>query len=92
MPDSKVCEVGKSDDVHVAVGDWWFVRYEGKDYPGEVKKIANFNIQVSVMEPVVQNWKWSTFPDEIFYTRDKLVKKVKPPFTVNNCGHYNFLP
>ena len=80
----------KPDDI--AVGDWWFVMYEGKCYPGEVRKVVNGDYQVCVMEPAGQNWKWPTVPDEIFYTHEKLVRKVKPLFTVNHRGHYNFLP
>ena len=37
------------------------------------------------------DWKWPVIPDQIFYTADKLAKRLKPPFVVNNRGHFGFL-
>ena len=57
---------------------------------GEVQKIVCGEYQVSVMVPAANNWKWPVIP-EIFYTADKLAKRLKPPFVVNNRGRFGFL-
>ena len=75
----------------IFVRDWCLVEYQGNLYPGEVQKIVCGESQVSVMVPVGNNWKWPLMPDDIFYTADKLAKRLKPPFAVNNRGHFGFL-
>ena len=84
---------GEWDDnvSRISVRDWCLVEYQGNMYPGEVKKIVCGEYQVSVMVPTGNNWKWPVIPDEKFYTADKLAKRLKPPFVVNNRGHFGYL-
>ena len=74
-----------------SVGGWCVVEYQGNMYPGEVKKIVCGEYQVPIMVPTGNNWKWPVMPDEIFYTADKLSKRLKPPFIVNNREHFGIL-
>ena len=75
----------------ISIRDWCLVEYQGNMCPGEVQKIVCGEYQVSVMVLASNNWKWPVMPGERFYTADKLAKRLKPPFVVNNCGHFGFL-
>ena len=75
----------------ISIRDWCLVEYQGNMCPGEVQKIVCGEYQVSVMVLASNNWKWPVMPGERFYTADKLAKRLKPPFVVNNHGHFGFL-
>ena len=75
----------------ISIRDWCLVEYQGNMYPAEVQKIVYGKYHVSVMVLAGNNWKWLVIPDEIFYTADKLAKRLNLPFIVNNCGHFGFL-
>lgn len=66
-----------SEDEPSKVGDWYFVEYQNKLYPGEIKKTDNMaeEYQVETMEATGKYQKWPNKCD-IFYTKDKLIKKV----------------
>ena len=74
----------------IMVGDWCSVEYEGVIYPGEVKAVGADDYKVSVMVPAEKIWKWPVNLDEIYYPKQKVVKKLNAPFTVNHHGHFNF--
>ena len=74
----------------ITVGDWCSVEYEGVIYPGEVKAVGADDYKVSGMVSAGKNWKWPVNPDKIYYPKQKVVKKLKSPFTVNHRGHFNF--
>ena len=74
----------------ITVGDWCGVEYEGVIYPGEVKAVGADDYKVSVMVPAERKWKWPVNLDEIYYPKQKVVKKLNAPFTVNHRGHFNF--
>ena len=72
-------------------GNWVFVRYDRKTYPGEVTSVVGADIEVSVMRPTFSgNWKWPDNPDRIFYTQLDIVQKISPPVPVDSRGQFRF--
>jgi len=81
-----------TSDAQINVGDWYIVNYDGVKYPGEVTAIGDEDdFRVSVMQPAgKQYWKWPDEDDNIFYRRDKMIKKLDKPEVVNSRGQYKF--
>ena len=67
------------------------MEYDGVIYPGEVKLVEGEEYKVSVMIAAGTHWKWPASPDEVFYRREKIVKRLAPPFVANHRGHFSFL-
>ena len=68
------------------VGDYVIVCYEKNQYPGLIKKYDNRNeFEVSVMERRLNRlWKWPIKPDQIWYLKKDIVKKIEQPIPVNS--------
>ena len=65
------------------VGDYVLVRYEDDLYPGRIIEIKNDEeVLISAMKKSAQNWRWPAKPDEIFYSKDEIVRKINPPTQV----------
>lgn len=66
------------------------VKYDNSYFPGNVTKIENGEFKVDVMMKDGKFWKWPEIKDEIYYTKDKLVRKVNPQSVVNSRGYFKF--
>lgn len=63
----------------IEIEDYVVVRYEGKFYPGQVREFREENVLVSCMEQSGKKyWKWPAMPDEIWYFRNDILKKIEP--------------
>lgn len=82
-------EQGDLND-EIKPGDWVLVMYEGNLYPGQVLSIVDHEYKISAMEKCGQFWRWPERPDEIFYCKEKISKKIQPPEVVNYKGHCQF--
>ena len=74
------------------VGDWYFVDYQNKLYPGEIKEVNDVAEEygIETMEATGKHWKWPNNSDIIFYTKDKLIWKFGHPIVLKSCGHFTF--
>jgi len=79
-----------SNDGSLMRNDWCVVEYDGVLFPGEVKSVKNEHYEVSVKIKSGSYWKWPNSEDKIFYTKDKIVKKLQAPILVNSREHYKF--
>lgn len=71
-------------------GKWVVVKYDDKEYPGEII-FANEDVaEVSVMVPTgpPNHFKWPRKPDCIFYSNADILREVDPPVVINNRGLY----
>ena len=73
------------------VGDWVLVKYDTDVFPGEVKKICNDEIKVSVMVPSGSYFKWPKDEDAIFYPVANVIKSLKPPVIKSSRGTFEFI-
>ncbi|XP_072180506.1 uncharacterized protein [Diadema setosum] len=83
-------ETQSSSETIAAVGDWFIVEYDGKQFPGEVLAVRDGEFQVSVMGRVGKYWKWPSTRDAIFYMRHQMIAPLDAPEVVNNRGHFKF--
>ena len=68
-------------------GDWALVRYDGKNFPGEVLSICGSDVEVSVMKPARKGkWCWPGRPDVTNYEPENVLKKLEPPVPVGMVG------
>lgn len=74
----------------VAVDDWVVVKYDDVHFPGIVTKIENEDCKVAVMVKYGKLWKWPESKDEIYYTRNNIIRKVNPPSVANARGYFKF--
>jgi hypothetical protein len=73
------------------VGDWVLVQYDQSIYPGEVKTIRDTDIQVSVMVRSGTSFKWPKHEDAIYYSFDKVIRKIERPILKSSRGLYTFI-
>lgn len=76
--------------LNIQVDNWVVVKYDNSYFPGNVTKIENGEFKVDVMMKDGKFWKWPEIKDEIYYTKDKLVRKVNPQSVVNSRGYFKF--
>lgn len=72
------------------IGDWCLVKYDEEIYPGEVTEKTSSEVKVNVMVKSGKYWKWPNSKDEVYYTMDKVIKKLSRPEVVNSRGHFKF--
>ena len=72
------------------VGEWVLVEYDGQLYPGEVIAIDNYEFTVNIMVKAGKHWKWPDNIDQIYFPREKLIRKLNAPEVVNVRGHFSF--
>ena len=70
------------------VGQWVVVKYEVEDFPGEVTRIENSDVEVNVMHRSANAWKWPKLQDKIYYSRDKIMWIINPPSGSRGHRHY----
>ena len=69
--------VGSAVKEPVAVGDWCVVKYNDKEFPGEVTNIINGHYEVNSIERCGRYFRWPSQRDQIFYNPIDLVKKLQ---------------
>ena len=73
------------------IGEWVIVKYDEKKYPGEITKVNDDAIEVSVMHSKFgQRWAWPNREDKIFYLKKDIVKKIKVPVPSDRRGFFRF--
>ena len=83
------CEA-ENGSVHLEVGHWVVVDYNGDHFNGEITGITGDDYRVNVMHRSGNYWKWSNKADDIFYISQEIVKVISPPVVVGSRGQYSF--
>ena len=83
------CEA-ENESVHLEVGHWVVVDYNGDHFNGEITSITGDDYKVNVMHRSENYWKWPNKADEIFYKYQKTVKVISPAVVVGSRGQYSF--
>ena len=52
--------------------------------------IPTSTIHVSVMKKAGAFWQWPTPPDEIFYEKENIVKRIEAPIPCGSRGQFSF--
>ena len=72
------------------VRDWVVVEYQGSNFPGEVSEIlSDGRVEVNVMCPSGNGWKWPEKEDKIPYEIDEVLKKIEPPVPTGSRGQFH---
>ncbi|XP_063220054.1 uncharacterized protein LOC134529662 [Bacillus rossius redtenbacheri] len=77
---------------HVNLDDWVIVKYDGKLFPGLVKKLRPDYVDVSVMHlsDTGSYYKWPSQEDCISYLFSDVVKKIDAPIVTGSRGQFQF--
>ncbi|KAG5895676.1 hypothetical protein JTB14_026999 [Gonioctena quinquepunctata] len=72
----------------ICLNDFVIVKYDSKQFPGQVKDINNENeYLVSVMvRSGPHGWRWAEKKDEIWYPEEDVLEKICPPTVINSRG------
>ena len=63
---------------NLTVGLYILVNYEGELYPRKITEMKNNDkILITAMQKSGAHWKWPTKPNEIYYSKDKIVQLIK---------------
>lgn len=75
-----------------AVDDWVQVDYNGVQYYGRIVDVdTNSGYKLTVMHPAGRkNWKWPQTADCIYYTEDKVLRKISAPKPIGKRGQFAF--
>ena len=76
--------------LNLRVGQWVVVKYEEEEFPGEVTRIENSDVEVNVMQRSANAWKWPRSEDKIFYSTSNIVRVISPPSVAGNRGQFVF--
>ena len=71
-------------------GLWVIVKYDSQEFPGEVTRIEELDVEVNVMHRSANAWKWPRPEDKIFYSRNNIVRVINPPSVAGNRGQFVF--
>ena len=75
----------------INLGDWVLVSYEDDVFPGEVIAVLDNDFQVNVMHKSGNSfWKWPAQEDNIFYTRENIVRNLDQPEVAGTRGQFLF--
>lgn len=66
-------------ETNINVGDFIAFLYEGKVYPGQITAIDESDMQINSMVKSGKYWKWPTRKDEIWYSKDAVLRKLSNP-------------
>lgn len=79
--DSAGVDLGEEQPSGVQLGDFVLVRYAGKLYPGKITSGVDDNgdVCISAMNRKGKNWLWPNPPDEIWYSKDQIQRKIPAP-------------
>ena len=84
-------EEEEEDGDKFSEGDWVIVRYDGKEFPGEVMLVGEKDVQVSVMVRKFSGfWRWPNPCDKIFYPFFSVASKITAPEPVGSRGQFRF--
>ena len=75
-------EATKENSQHTFnVGDYVVADYEGRKYPGKIisKESGDYEYEVSSMVKCGKYWKWPEKEDIIWFSSNKIIKKIDPP-------------
>lgn len=78
------------EEKKLKVHDWVEVEYDGIRFAGTITEIAGEEYKVNVMVREGKFWKWPEVKDEIFYTKEHVLRVINPPTVVNARGHFKF--
>ena len=65
------------------VGQWVVVKYQSEDFPGEMTRIENSDVEVNVMHRSANAWKWPRL-------EDKIMRIINPPSVAGSRGQFAF--
>ena len=83
------CEV-ENELVHLEVGHWVVVDYNGDQFDGEITSITGNDYKVNVMHQSGNYWKWSNKADDSFINSRKLSKLFHHCVVVGSCEQNYF--
>ena len=69
------CEA-ENESIHLEVGHWVVVDYNGDHFNGEITGIIGDDYKVNMMHRSGNYWKWPSKADEIFYKFQKIGKVI----------------
>ena len=77
-------------------GDWVAVEYEGKKYYEIVTNVsgegAAREVEVSVMHDILGGcFKWPSREDKVYYTLDKVLRKISPSVPAGSREKFRFV-
>ena len=79
------------EGLHVDVGHWVFVQYEGNCFPGEVTAVIENDFEVNVMHKSGDAfWKWPSTEDKILYLKNNIIKKLDHLEVAGTRGQFLF--
>ena len=82
---------GEDESCIVSLGEWVLVKYDNKDFPGEVVNIIGSEFEVNVMHRSgAAFWRWPEKDDHIFYNRADIIKQLTPPQVAGSRGQFKF--
>ena len=78
------------NSLDLLLGNWVVIMYDETEYPGEVLRIEDDEVEVSVMEKHGNHWKWPRQENKLFYNIENVVKIIKPLIVTNSRNYFVF--
>ena len=66
-------------DIQRSVGEYVFLLYDGKPYPGIITEIEGEMVKIKAMVKSLKLWKWPEKADEIWYSWDRIIGAINAP-------------